>query len=500
MLEDREAASPGEALIRRGAVGSVWLRMPAVTTRTKRACGIAVGVLSVGVLGLELVRPIHTVDPDARASIQTAIALSALFSALLLGSHFKLTRRVRDLLLLAALATLSLTDFAFDALLALGGVHAGPGNGGWLGCTIVVAIAFAAVGLAPDRKVSWERRRTMTIAAIASIGTFVLAELFDLVAGNGWAHGALHHPVVAATTHDPLAQTIALISSGVLLLAGIAFVYRIGRADADKWLIAGVCFLLAAGGLQYLAVPAVAADWITPGDGFRLAAYGLLLTVALRRYSRTRHQAARAALDEERQRIARDLHDGLAQDLAFIGAYAQTLGSELGTEHPLMIAARSALAASRGMIVDLSARSAPTTGAALRLVADELGARFGVQVRVRIEGGTGAGGHREPAPAEREQLVRIAREAIANAVRHGGAQGVDVVLDCQVAHRLLLVSDDGCGIAESALQSSSGFGLPTMRARAESLGGKLLARRGANGGTQLEVLIDTTPIGFDDAD
>jgi signal transduction histidine kinase len=165
-----------------------------------------------------------------------------------------------------------------------------------------------------------------------------------------------------------------------------------------------------------------------------------------------------------------------------------------------MIAAQSALAASRGIIVDLAARSAPTTGAALRLVADGLGSRFGMQVHVRVVTGIAPGDHREPGPAEREQLVRIAREAIANAARHGGAQRVDVVLDCQGNHCVLLISDDGCGITESALQSGTGYGLPTMQARAESMGGQLQAQRRAHGGTRVQVFVGTAPVGLDDAD
>jgi signal transduction histidine kinase len=141
------------------------------------------------------------------------------------------------------------------------------------------------------------------------------------------------------------------------------------------------------------------------------------------------------------------------------------------------------------MIVDLAARSTPTTATALRLVAAELELRFCVQVHVTVVADTGQGGPREPAPAEREQLVRIAREAITNAVQHGGAKHVQVVLDCQASDQLLLVSDDGSGITQSALTAKGGFGLPAMQARAASLGGRLRTQPGADGGTRLEVLL-----------
>jgi signal transduction histidine kinase len=68
-----------------------------------------------------------------------------------------------------------------------------------------------------------------------------------------------------------------------------------------------------------------------------------------------------------------------------------------------------------------------------------------------------------------------------------------VVLDCQATDRLLLVSDDGSGITESALNAKGGFGLPIMQARAASLGGRLRTQRGADGGTRLEVLLGAAP-------
>lgn len=466
------------------AVGSGRRRRPAVAIKTERAFVITVGLLSAGVIGLELVTPVHIADLGARAAMEAMIALSALVSALLLASDLNGTWRRRDLLLLAALGSVALTDFAFAGLPLLGVVNpVGPEDSGWLGCTLVGAVAFAAVALAQDRRMSSNERRVLAIVAIAIAGVVVSAELFNLLSGSSRTSSAVH-------------QVMALISSGVLVLAGIAFVQRIGPGEADVWLLAGVCFLLAGDVLlQHLAAPPGAVDWVTPGDALRIAAYAMLLAVAVRRYSRTAHETALAALHDERERIAADLHDGLAQDLAFIGLQAQALESQLGTDHPLMVAARSALAFSRGVIVDLAARSAPTTAAALRLLAAELELRFDVQVHVVVVADTGGGGPREPAPAEREQLVRIAREAINNAVQHGRARHVDVVLDYRGTERLLLVSDDGCGITESALKSGNGFGLPAMQARAELLGGRLQTRRGADGGTRLEVLVGAAAAG-----
>jgi signal transduction histidine kinase len=194
--------------------------------------------------------------------------------------------------------------------------------------------------------------------------------------------GVLHHPISLA---------VALSAGALLFAAGIAHLSRAVRGNREAGLLATAMFVFSLVRLRYLAIPVAAPSWVTPAEGMRLLGIGLILAIALRGYARMRGEATREAARVERERIARDLHDGLAQDLAFIAAHAQRLQSDLGPEHPLAIAARRALAASRGAIVDVSAAAAPTTYAALRQVADELEERFGVEAR------RGAGASRPPA-------------------------------------------------------------------------------------------------------
>ena len=111
---------------------------------------------------------------------------------------------------------------------------------------------------------------------------------------------------------------------------------------------------------------------------------------------------------------------------------------------------------------------------------------------VRAEVDRAVGDYADLDPIEREQAVRIPREAIVNAVRHGGARNITVVLGSLGSERLLRVVDDGQGMQSLATRSgdgSGGFGIPTMRARAETVGGSLEARAGNVGGTEVEVLI-----------
>jgi nitrate/nitrite-specific signal transduction histidine kinase len=84
-------------------------------------------------------------------------------------------------------------------------------------------------------------------------------------------------------------------------------------------------------------------------------------------------------------------------------------------------------------------------------------------------------------------VVRIAREAIVNAARHGGAQNILVVLDRSGDQVRLQVSDDGRGAPQAKLRGLGGHGLQVIRARAAALGGRLAIWQRAAGGLELEV-------------
>ena len=449
---------------------------------------VAIAGLSVAAVGLEIVRPVHQANPGARAALETTISLSAILSAVLFVKAYGHRRRLADLLLLGALVTAALVDFVYRAAPALSG-RAGleSGGGAQLACTMIVAVAFAAAAFAPRTTVPGRGREQIMFAVLAGAGVVMLAELAEQITGAHWGASSFREVGIGAAANHPVALAVHVTAAAVLIASAVAFFLRPAGGEVPGLLLAGASFVLGAAQLQYLAMPAVAADWVTPRDGMRLLAYLLLLGAAYMQYAKARRYKLHAAITSERERIARELHDGLGQDLACIAAHAQRLDSELGPEHPLMIATRHALSTSRGTMMDLSASGAPTTEAALRLVADELERRIGgLQVDVRIGADTRAGAIDELEPWQRDHLVRIAREAIANAALHGGAEHVHVVLARSGRDLLLRVSDDGSGIADPP---KCGFGLRTMRARAASLGGQLSARPRAGGGTELELLV-----------
>jgi signal transduction histidine kinase len=433
--------------------------------------------------------PIHLDAAGGRAAIETLIAAAALVSARLLLASFRHERRRSDLLLLTALAAVGLTDFVFSALPALTGSELfAVGSGSSVACQALAAVAFMAAAFTPRGKVSPAGFGPLRTAGAVGIATIGLAVVTDVVAGQPALGATTSGTGIASAQGHPVLVGAVLFSSVLFLVAGAAFICR---RDSRSHALGGASCLLAAARLQYLALPVVAADWVTARDGLRLAAYGLLLAVALSRFVQTRRAIAAATLANERERIARDLHDGLAQDLAYIALQGQRLSAELGAEDPLALAARRAVAASRGVIVDLSASSATTIEGALRQVANELGARFGTNVDVTSRTGEDGTVATELDPRQREHVVRIARESIVNAAKHGGARHVALALERTSGQVRLRVSDDGNGMPRGKLRGRGGYGLQMMRARATALGGRLVTRPGAHGGVEVELTFRT---------
>lgn len=340
---------------------------------------LAIALVTGILIALEVLRPVHRVDAGARAAAETAIAVAALLTSRLLIEIFRRTRQLRELLLVLGVLALSFADLLFWAGPVVAGVR-GPTSGAVrLSGELIGALAFAAAALVPPTAIV-EPVRGLTKAAtvlglgVIAVGT-MLAELIAVHPRTSAATAATASPAA-----HPVAITVQAALAAILVAAGFAFAARPWRAGRGTEFLAGASLLLAAAGIQFLTAPNVLADWVTPRDGVRVAASVLLLGGACLRYTKVRRHDAHAAVCSERERIARDLHDGLAQDLACITTEAQRRDCQLGPEHPLMLATRDALAELRRMIADLTASTTPTSEAAVGLIEHELGNRFVVQV------------------------------------------------------------------------------------------------------------------------
>jgi signal transduction histidine kinase len=199
-----------------------------------------------------------------------------------------------------------------------------------------------------------------------------------------------------------------------------------------------------------------------------------------------RHDSARLAVLQDRERIARDLHDLVIQRLYATGMSLQG-ALPLITRPDVADRVSSAVDALdetireiRSAIFSLQSPSDPKrVGLRAKIldVVEEMTAPLGFAPSLRLVGPLD-----EEVPGEvGEHLLSALREALSNAARHAGASSVDVTVDCGT-DLALLVRDNGTGLGRSTRRS----GLTNLAERARALGGRLRVGRAEGGGTDLE--------------
>lgn len=254
------------------------------------------------------------------------------------------------------------------------------------------------------------------------------------------------------------------------------------------------------------------ADWreLTTDELNLLSTVGALVSLAIER-TRLAERGATLAAAEERNRIARDIHDTIAQSLAAITMQLESADAFLETPNPprametvrrALALTRSALEEARRSVMDL--RSTPLAGrgliAALRALADELAESTGVHVPVTIE----EVGYHDALPSAIEVGVyHIVREALTNVARHANATSAVVRIEKRGARLHVQVVDDGVGFEVSRVAPDR-FGLLGVSERARLLGGDLIVSSEPGEGTTLDVDVpierystDVSPDGTD---
>ncbi|MCA5893960.1 sensor histidine kinase [Isoptericola sp. NEAU-Y5] len=219
------------------------------------------------------------------------------------------------------------------------------------------------------------------------------------------------------------------------------------------------------------------------------------------------------AVSDERARLARDIHDTLAQSLSAIELLLRTADDAVGTDDlrartligQARGAARDGLAEARRVVQDLTPGDleATTLVAALHRVADrtattyndtDAGRRRPLTVSVKTSGAT------RPLPVPLETaLLRIAQSALANVAEHAGAARAQVTLTFDDDTVTLDVVDDGTGFdparGRDDRTSRRGFGLPAIRSRSHDLGGSFALETSRDGGTAVAVTLPTGETG-----
>jgi signal transduction histidine kinase len=429
---------------------------------------VAAASLGVVVITVVLTRVHQTAEHDTvtHAAVESVAAVVSIIAAALIFAWFAERRLLHFLVLgggvsLLAAANLFLTAIpaalSDEGVVAEWGAHAG---------RCVGAAAIAAAAFVPGRRV---RRPVRAVAITVAASLAVLALVVAAV--------AVVSP--SSAVDGDLAVPAAQLATGLLFAAAAAgIVHRSLRERRDflGW-IAVAAGLAAVERFDYALAPSVSPGLTRAGDALRLASFVVLGAAAGREIIHYCRRLMARAAESERRRIGRDVHDRIAQDLAYIVRDARSLQ----LPEPVVSAAVRALEEAR-RVIEAAQRDAdePLWESIARSTAD-VAARAGTQLELDVA--TDA----VVAPDVAEALVRVAREAVINADRHAGATRIRISLANGDGIRLTIV-DDGDGFAAEDVGDAS-FGLTCMRERMESVGGRLTVSSAPGHGTAVEAYV-----------
>jgi PAS domain S-box-containing protein len=242
--------------------------------------------------------------------------------------------------------------------------------------------------------------------------------------------------------------------------------------------------------IGFLSVSQDRPDYFTPRHARLVRAFADQAAVAIEN-ARLFEQAQHFAAVEERQRLARELHDSVSQALYGIALGARTARTQLDRDatravEPIeyvLSLAEAGLAEMRALIFELRPESLETEGlvAALEKQIAATQARYGVQVEARL-------GPEPDVPLDQKETVyRIAQEAMHNVVKHARASRIDLLLECDGELRLE-VRDDGIGF-NTGDSFPGHIGLQSMRERVARIGGGIEITSAPGEGTRIAVRI-----------
>jgi signal transduction histidine kinase len=458
----------------------------AIATRTPpRVLAVALIALTLTVVLQALSLTVHTLS--GHTTVETATGLVGALAACVFVERTRSSRLLGDFLIALSLGMLSATDLVLGAGPAL--LDSSPGNAGrWIVLVsgLVASAVLVGAAFSPRLDIDRSRRLSRTILA-TSIGAVV-----------AFAGAALlwrtHLPSLSESPGSSGSSSYAsalgyLEITGALLAAGAATgLARRGGRGADQMersLAAGVSVLAIARFNYFLIPPPHSASRLYAGDILKLGAYLLILYGCIAEFRALQRRLARRVAMDERRRMARDMHDGLAQELAFIASHSQRLGQtgdDAATVAHLRAAAERALHDSRTTIAVLTSAEEAPLDVLIARTAESFRSRFGVEIELDLEGEV-------LVEAEsRNALLRILHEASTNAVRHGSAGRILVRMRSGPNGPSLRIVDDGVGFdVQAAVSAGGGLGLTSMRERAEMLGARLSISSSPGAGAVVEV-------------
>ena len=454
--------------------------------RTKLQAWLWGEILLAGLLGASLALFVsHPVlrtqydEPALLLVLETTMALVGLLVAVLAANRFHVDGLRTDLLLAAGFLVQSLSTAAFAIIPALGGGSLQPSEawmaalGGILGAALVAAAPFVGGRSRTRERALWD---ALAAAAIALLAVWILLR----------AHGTELPPLtrVAGEAEPPGLASVLSVQALLYLLAVVGWGRRLARTGDDlaQWLALGFTLQLFAA-LHLVLSPPRGTTYVAEGEFLRLLAFALMLVGAWRAI---RSAELGRAVAEERARVAREIHDGLAQYLFAVSTHAQML--EAGTpveEVGPQLKQAAALAQQEARFAILALSSASGTApfdSALRRYVEFLTADGELEVDLEVDPAI------RLAPDEQIEIFRIVQEGLGNVRRHANATRAELVIGQRPSgERFVAIEDDGEGFPPDAAEP--GQGLRNMQDRASSIEGGFSIRSRPGRGTALEVVL-----------
>ena len=426
-------------------------------------------------------------------ALEVSDATLLVFVAAVLFGRFRSDGSRRNLLMVTAVVLLAVKNLfhavgaiATDTLRGDDVIVWSTAVNGMIGAALLAAAAVLA-----DRRTQQPRR--VSAVALAVAVTTVVATTLAAASLHPWLPVAFELAAedvtdLALLSGHPLKISVDVFTAACYAIAGISFARLADKHDDElmKWLgisamIASVAFL------NYAAWPSRFTELVYGGEILWTAAITVLLYGSVREISNLEAALIGSAVREERKRVARDLHDGVVQELAYISTHTRWLVEapkepQRSSLLKILDAVERALDESRGAIAALNREMDEplqlAVGNAAADVADRVGARLNLDMAAHVE----------VSPEWRDALIRIAREAVGNAVRHGHAQEIELQLRNGEAVNLRII-DNGDGFDVAADRSPQSFGLQSMRERTESLGGRFDVASTPGSGTTVNVVL-----------
>ena len=350
-----------------------------------------------------------------------------------------------------------------------------------LAVSVVVGLALLLVQVLP---LLWRRSHPSLVLLLVG-GAFAARVLLGFSPGIA-GFGLLVAMYSVAAYEVRARRLVFLVAAGLGFVAGFIVFGVTGNPRSFAITVPSLFFVAA---------------WLI-GDSLRTRrAYVAQLEERAARLERERDQDRRLAADEERTRIARELHDVVAHDVSVIAiqagaaravqaskpeAAAQALGLIETTARETLIELNRLLGVLRGGNGATPDRSPQPGIGQLAGLVEQLRAA-GLEVDARVEGEA-----RPLPPALDLSAYRILQEATTNVLKHARARRVDIRVQYADGMLALDVRDDGAGDSRN-VNSSSGHGLIGMRERVALFGGKFHAGRNRAGGFSVHARLPLKP-------